>query len=157
MNKDSKYYQVHDFYSRLHNKDKFVGRRPITVRSSYEKKYIKFLDMNSSVLQWRSEDDPIKYFDPTRKKYRRYFVDFWVKIKQTNGEIKEFFVEVKPESKLHPPKKPKRITQGYKRMLQEYIVNQSKFEAAEKLCEYLRKTGRNIEFIKVTEKQLGIK
>ena len=156
-NKNSVYYQVADYYDRLEHKEKFIGRRPISLRSSYEIKYAQFLDLNPSVLEWKSEDVIIKYWDSTTKKNRRYFVDFWMKVKDADGIVKEFLVEVKPLNMLKPPRPPKRKTAKYRNRVRQYIVNECKFEAARNVCQHLRDTtGRDIEFIIITEKELGI-
>lgn len=158
MNKNSPYYQVVDYYPRLINKHKYTGRRPLTIRSSWEKKFIKhFLDINNKVREWNSEDVVIKYYYRVDRKIHRYFVDFWVKIQESDGTLKEYLIEIKPLIKTQKPKVPQRRTKSYRYRLAEYIKNMDKFKAAEKFCEQLRERGKDIEFKVLTERELEIK
>jgi hypothetical protein len=74
-----------------------------------------------------------------------------VKIKNPEGLIKTYIIEVKPASQCKPPKKRKRISIKYKNDLKRFIVNQSKFKAARKWAD-----KRGMEFIILTEKELDI-
>ena len=157
MNK-SKYHQEVDFYPKLINKDKYKGRRPITIRSSWEKKFIKgFLDPNKNVIEWNSEDVVIPYLYSVDGRYHRYFTDFYFKVLEPDGIISEHIVEIKPSIKLIKPKTPKRKTKSYKNQMLEYYKNQDKFKAARSFVEKLRtEQNRNIDFRIITEKELKI-
>jgi hypothetical protein len=78
-------------------------------------------------------------------------VDFYAKVKNAEGEIKKYIIEVKPASQCKPPKKRKKITIKYKSDLKTYIRNQSKWKAARKWAE-----KRGMEFVILTEKELDI-
>jgi len=154
----SKYKQIAEYYPYLKHPEKYTGRRPITLRSSYEIKFVKgFLDSNPSVMEWSSEDH-IKYKYDIDKKIHRYFIDFWVKVNDNDGDIKEYLVEVKPKAKLQKPKKPKRVTKAYNKRLAEWVKNENKFDAAKLFCAKVRReTGRKLYFQIFTESDLGIK
>ena len=113
---------------------------------------MKYLDYSHIVLVWGSETLKITYYNPVEKKTRRYFVDFYVKVKTKTGQIKKYIIEIKPHSQCLPPKKPKRRSSKYRNELQAYVRNQSKWRAAKKWAE-----KRDWEFIVLTEKELGIK
>jgi hypothetical protein len=147
------YYTIQDFYQFLKYPQKFTGNRPITTRSSWEAKFIqKYLDINTNIVEWKSEDIVIQYFCPTDKKMHRYFCDFWFKAKTKDGTYKEFLVEVKPEKELSEPKPPTRKTASYYNNVATYIKNQAKWSAAKQLCEKRRQSGVDIEFMILTEK-----
>ena len=59
----------------------------IIYRSSWELKFMKWCDLNPSVLEWGSETMIIPYKSPVDKKIHRYFVDFFIKIKDKDKPI----------------------------------------------------------------------
>ena len=145
-------YSKHVGKYKVHNKAKYVADlQEVVYRSSWELKYMKYLDRHPSVIEWASENVIIPYYNQIEKKTRRYFVDFYVKIQNPEGVIKKYIIEVKPASQCKPPKKRKRISIKYKNDLKRFIVNQSKFKAARKWAE-----KRGMEFIILTEKELDI-
>lgn len=137
---------------KVHNKAKYVANlQEVVYRSSWELKYMKYLDRHPSVLEWASENVIIPYYNQIEKKTRRYFVDFYVKIQNPEGEIKKYIIEVKPASQTRPPKQRKRVSVKYKNDLKRYMTNQSKWKAARKWAE-----KRGMQFVILTEKELDI-
>jgi hypothetical protein len=64
------------------NPEKYIGDiNQIVYRSSWELRAFRWADTNSSILEWSSEPFPIKYFDHSTNKMRRYFPDLFVKIR----------------------------------------------------------------------------
>ena len=124
----------------------------IIFRSLWERKFMVYCDKNSNILEWNSEEIIIPYISPVDGKPHRYFPDFYMKVKETNGQIKRYVIEVKPLKQCSPPKKPKRQTKGYIREVFEYARNQAKWKEAREWC-----ADRQWEFKVVTEKELGIK
>jgi hypothetical protein len=138
---------------RVQNKEKYVADlQECEYRSSWELRYMKYLDKQPNVLEWASENVIIPYYNPVEKKTRRYIVDFYVKVRTTEGFIKKYIIEIKPLNQCNPPKKQKRTSNGYRSALKAYIRNQSKWKAAKKWAD-----RRGWEFIVITEKELGIK
>ena len=123
----------------------------IIFRSLWERKFMVYCDQNANVLEWASEEIALPYRGPDGKSHR-YFPDFYMKVKESNGSIKKYIIEIKPLKQCSPPKKPKRQTKGYMREAYEYVKNQAKWEAAREFCD-----DRQWEFKVVTEKELGIK
>lgn len=119
------------------NPEKYKGN-PTTIfwRSSWELQVMKWLDLHSGVVQWSSEETIIPYKSPIDNKYHRYFPDFFVTIKNKNGLLENYIVEVKPKAQTKPPKQKKtlRPTKAYVNQLQTYLVNTAKFEAATQYC-----------------------
>ena len=124
----------------------------IIFRSLWEKKFMNYCDKNKNVLEWNSEEIAIPYRSPLDNRVHRYFPDFYMKVKESNGVIKNYIVEVKPLKQTTPPKKPKRQTRGYIREAYEYARNQAKWKVAKEFCK-----DRRWEFKVVTERELGIK
>jgi len=123
----------------------------IIYRSLWERKFMVYCDKNQNILEWASEEIAIPYRSPIDNRVHRYFPDFYMKVKETNGKIKNYVIEVKPAKQTKPPKKPKRQTKGYIREAYEYARNQAKWKMAKEFC-----ADRQWEFKVVTEKELGI-
>ena len=123
----------------------------IIYRSLWERKFMVYCDKNQNILEWASEEIAIPYRSPIDNRVHRYFPDFYMKVKETNGKIKNYMIEVKPAKQTIPPKKPKRQTKGYIREAYEYAKNQAKWKMAREFC-----ADRQWEFKVVTEKELGI-
>ena len=134
------------------NPRKYKGDyRNIICRSSWERKFCRWCDLNESILEWGSEEFFIPYRAPDGR-VRRYFPDFIMKVKETNGEVKTYVIEVKPLKQTRPPKKRKRVTKSYIYECTTYAVNQAKWKAADEWCK-----DHKIEFKIITDKELGIK
>lgn len=124
----------------------------IIMRSSWETKFAIWCDNNASVLKWSSETTVIPYICPTDNRPHRYFVDFKVKIKDKNDQIKTYLVEVKPDMQTRPPTPQQRKTRRYLTEVMTWGKNSAKWEAARRYCK-----DRGYEFIILTEYDLGIR
>ncbi len=124
----------------------------IICRSSWERKFCQWCDMNNSIISWASEEFSIPYVSPKDNRVHKYYPDYLIKVKEKNDMIKTYVVEVKPFKQTMPPKTPKRKTKSYMTECVTYAVNQAKWKAAKEFCE-----DHRIEFKVVTEKELGIK
>ena len=134
------------------NPSKYKGNpNNIICRSSWERKFCRYCDLNEKIVQWGSEEFHIPYVSPVDGRVHRYFPDFIIKVKEQH-EYKVYVVEVKPLKQTAPPKKRARVTQSYISEAKTYAVNQAKWKAAEEFC-----ADRCIEFKIITEKELGIK
>jgi hypothetical protein len=134
------------------NLHKYVGNnKNITYRSSYELRFMKWCDLNDSILQWNSEEVVIPYLSPLDNKIHRYFVDFAIKVKTKHGEIKKYLIEVKPFRFTQQPQQPKRKSKSFLQEVMQWEVNQAKWKFA---SEYAKDHG--MEFMIITEKDLGM-
>lgn len=124
----------------------------IICRSSWERKFCRWCDLNENILEWGSEEFYIPYISPVDNRVHRYFPDFIIKVKESTGQIKTYVIEVKPKKQTRPPKTPKRKTKSYLYECKTYAVNQAKWKAAVEFCE-----DRRIKFKIITEDELGIK
>jgi hypothetical protein len=114
-------------------------------RSLWERNTFRYLENNSSVKWWNSEETVIGYICQTDMKAHRYFVDLTIRY----NDGRTVLVEIKPEAQTKPPKK-KKLTEAI-----TYVKNISKWKYAKKFCE-----NRGYHFEIWTEKTLeqkGIK
>ena len=140
----------------LKNPSKYVGNpNNITMRSTWERRFAIWCDTNPNVLQWNSEGMAIPYYSQIDGKERRYFIDFFVKVKKVDGSVVHLAVEVKPYKETQPPALPKRKTNKTEaRYLEEmatYQRNSDKWSYAREWC---KRNG--FTFIIMTEHELGI-
>jgi len=124
----------------------------IICRSSWERKFCRWCDLNENIIEWGSEEFWIPYISPVDNRVHKYFPDFIIKVKDKHGNAKVYVVEVKPKKQTMPPKKKSRITKSYINEIKTYSVNQAKWKAADEFCK-----DRLIEFKVITEDDLGIK
>lgn len=126
-----------------------VGKPPFA-RSSYEMRFFNWCDMNENVVKWASELIEIPYINGIDNKQHRYYPDVYIEVKTHDGKIEKFLVEIKPKSKLSPPKEPKRktrkSTETYKTLVAEYVMNRCKWDAALRYSKM-----RDINFRLITE------
>ena len=123
----------------------------IIYRSLWERKFMKYCDTNVNILEWGSEEIALGYISPLDNRPHRYFPDFYIKVKESTGQIKKYLIEIKPKRQTTPPPKPKRQTKQYLYEAYEYAKNQAKWKAAEEWC-----ADRGYEFKVLTENELGI-
>lgn len=135
------------------NPEKYRGNVcNIIYRSLWERKFMIYCDTNEKIIEWQSEEKAIPYRSPLDGKIHRYYPDFLIKVKESDGTIKKYMIEIKPSKQTVPPVKPQRQTKKYISEVYEYAKNQSKWEAARDWC-----ADRGYEFKVITEHELGIK
>lgn len=134
------------------NREKYVGRIPIIARSSWEFKFMRFLDLTANVKEWSSESIAIAYLHPLTGRPTRYFPDFLVKLIDNSGNEVIEVIEVKPFKQTIPPT----VSKGKRKstLLQEaktWAVNSAKWKAAREFCEI-----RGFRFRILTERELKV-
>lgn len=133
------------------NPEKYMGNcSDIWSRSSWETRFMVWLDGNKQVLSWLSEEIVVPYISPIDNRAHRYFVDFKAKIQNNNGEVKTYLIEIKPDVQTRPPK-PRKMTKAYINEVKTWGVNEAKWAAAER---YAKDRGQ--EFVILTEKHLNL-
>ena len=124
----------------------------IVYRSGWERQYMTYLDTNPNVIEWASEEKIVHYRDPVTGRPRRYFPDFWVRVKSKTGE-KQLLVEIKPFEQTIRPKPT--LNKTNKRLVKEqitYETNQAKWESAKSYCD-----RKGWDFIILTERDVNFK
>ena len=121
------------FY-KVKNTEKYKGNPTQCVfRSLWERKFMKYCDLNESVLQWSSEEVRIPYKSPIDGKFHYYYVDFWIKTKSKSGKIEEFLIEIKPKKQTKKPEL-KKSKKTYTEQLKTYLINLEKWKSAKIYC-----------------------
>jgi|WetSurMetagenome_2_1015567.scaffolds.fasta_scaffold16525_2 hypothetical protein len=133
------------------NKDKFVGEYA-PLRSGYEKKFAEWLDKTPAIIKWAYESVVVSYYDPVKRKRRRYYPDFTLAVQNANGTVSAYLVEIKPLKETQQPKKtPGLQPVVYRRQLLTYFNNVAKWKAAESWC-----AQNNFEFKIINENHLNL-
>jgi hypothetical protein len=135
------------------NPKKYIGNvNNIIYRSLWERKFLIYCDTNENIIEYASEEIALPYRSPIDNRIHKYFPDFYIKVRESNGEIKKYLIEIKPKKQTVEPIPQKRKTKGYIYEVYEYAKNQAKWKAAEEYCK-----DRQWEFKVLTETELGIK
>ena len=109
-------------------------------------------DLDSNIIWWASEETTIPYVSPVDNRIHRYYVDFTVKVKTTEGKEKILLIEVKPLDQTKEPRKQldnKKPSKKYITEVLTYGVNKAKWEAAKSFCE-----EKGFSFVVLTEKEI---
>ena len=136
------------------NPKKYRGNyNQIIYRSLWERKLMVYCDNNEKVLEWGSEEVVIPYVSQWDNRIHRYFPDFYMKVRQANGSIKKFIIEVKPKHQCKPPpKNPKRKTKQWFNSVRTWTINEAKWKSANEFC-----LDNGMEFKILTEDHLNPK
>ena len=88
------------------NSNKYVGDpQRIYYRSLWERKFMKYCDLNDAILEWGSEEIIIPY------------------------------IEVKPKKQTRPPKPVFKKTKKFINEVKTYSINEAKWKSAKAWCE----------------------
>lgn len=132
------------------NPEKYKGNvNNIVWRSTWERRFLRWLDETPAVIEYASEEITVPYYSPLDGKMHRYYIDFYMKIKDKDGKISTYLIEIKPYKQTQPPKEGKRRTKKFLRERARYIINQCKWNAARKFAEH-----NKVKFLILTEKTL---
>ena len=123
----------------------------IIYRSSWELKALMYFDDNVNVLEYSSEETIVRYRSPIDGKLHRYFVDFKIKIKDKDNNVRTILIEVKPEAQTKPPvvQNGKKPGKRYLTEIKTWGVNSAKWAAAREFCK-----NQGYEFEIITERHL---
>lgn len=130
--------------------EKYLGNSSnIICRSSWERQFCRYCDVNPNIVKWASEEFSIPYISPVDGRPHRYYPDFLIEVKEKSGKLKKYVIEIKPKKQTQPPVKKKRVTKGFILEAKTYAVNQAKWKAAVEFC-----NDNMIEFKIITEDEL---
>ncbi len=145
-------YSGHASHYHVKNPSKYKGDlNNIVSRSSWERRFMVWADNSPSVIEWGSEEIVLPYINKVDGKFHRYFIDFFCKIRDKEGNVKKYLIEIKPEKFTKPPTQPKNKNKRYMQEVIQYITNESKWEAAKAFCD-----ERGMKFLVLTERHLGL-
>jgi hypothetical protein len=130
-----------------------LSGKPVIYRSSWEKRFFNYCDMNANVVKWGSEIISIPYIHQLDNKKHTYYPDIYCEIKNKEGVVEKFIIEIKPKNQLDKPRLPKTKTKkalkNFNYSMTQYIKNQDKWKYAKMYCE-----TRNYKFKIMTEENL---
>ena len=134
------------------NPNKYRGdSSQVIYRSLWERKLMVYCDNTDAILEWGSEEIIIPYRSPWDGRIHRYFPDFYIKVRQSNGGVKKFIIEVKPKYQTKPPvRNTKRKTKKWYKDVENWGVNSAKWKSATEYCK-----DQNMEFKILTEDHLN--
>tara|TARA_Y100001970_G_scaffold95868_2_gene120748 strand:- start:6031 stop:6372 length:342 start_codon:yes stop_codon:yes gene_type:complete len=112
---------------------------------------MRWCDRNQNIIEWGSEEFFIPYRAPDGK-VRRYYPDFYIKVREQTGELKKYIIEIKPDKQTRAPVQGKKTKKQFLYESNTFLKNQAKWKAARKYCK-----KRQAEFLIFTEKELGIR
>ena len=107
------------------NKEKYVGLKTPTYRSSWEHAFMRLCDEHPNVAKWASESIKIPYRHPFTGKYTVYVPDFFIVYTDKNGRKNAELVEVKPKSQTNMNDAGKSFAKK-----KQVALNMAKWEAA---------------------------
>lgn len=131
------------------NPQKYRGKYPIHYRSSLELNFCRFCDNQPNILYWGIESAIVPYYDRVRKTQRNYLIDFTMYVKDKTGQVKKYYIEIKPQSQTLPPVKGKKKESSYLYECITYATNIAKWESALKFAK-----SKGAEFKIITEKDI---
>ena len=126
------------------NKEKYVGLKTPTYRSSWEHAFMRLCDEHPNVAKWASESNKIPYRHPFTGKYTVYVPDFFIVYTDKNGRKNAELVEVKPKSQTNMNDAGKSFAKK-----KQVALNMAKWEAANAYAKQ-----NKIRFRVVSEDQL---
>lgn len=143
-------FQTYKGKFRPKNPHKYAGNPDnIIFRSKWEYDLLKIIDESENIVMYASEEIKIPYFNPIDKKVHNYFPD--IIIKDKNNKVT--MIEIKPYAQTQIPVPPKNNNKkrkaSYIDECMTYVINQAKWDAAEKFCK-----EKNWKFEKLTEKEI---
>lgn len=121
------------------NPRKYIGNpTSIYFRSSWERAVCFWCDTSPQVEMWGSEEIIVPYLidEGGKKRVRKYYIDFVIRIKRRDGLFETFLIEVKPSNQISKPVVPLkeqalgRLSKGTLLKVWTYHKNQIKWEAA---------------------------
>lgn len=111
----------------------------IIYRSSYEKKFIYWLESNPAVKYWGSECIKIPYLFVKDQKMHSYYPDYFVEMQDGTCLV----VEIKPSNQTNKPLNENSWAYN------EYIKNMCKWKATKEFC-----NAKGYQFKIITEKTI---
>jgi len=126
------------------NPNKFEGDlNNIVFRSSWELRCLQYFDAHPAITKVMSEEIKIPYWNPVKRRPANYFPDFYIELRDRQGNIRRELIEVKPHAQIVEQRKETTYASLTR------AVNYAKWEAASKWCK-----ERGVNFRILSEKEI---
>ena len=112
----------------VQNSDKYVGKGQPRFRSSWERVFFQFCDLNPAVLKWASEAIHVPYRNPFTGKNTIYGPDIFMVYVDKNSQPHAELIEIKPSKETAMENARSAKDQAY------VILNHAKWTAAYAYC-----------------------
>jgi hypothetical protein len=112
----------------IQNPDKYVGKGQPKFRSSWERVFFQFCDLNPAVLKWASEAITVPYRNPFTGKNTIYVPDIFMMYVDKSGQTHAELIEIKPSNEVTMENARSAKDQAY------VILNHAKWSAAYAYC-----------------------
>lgn len=160
--------KIQQGYYNPKNPNKYIGDlSKIIYRSSWEFKFLRLCDESPNIVRYSSEPISIPYLSPIDKRVHKYYIDFYVEQKCSDGQVQRWFIEVKPAKHTKMPKKPKKESVkslgNYVSAVKRFLVNREKFKAARNYAKQqnmmfgvisLNRNNKSFELVEWDEKRI---
>ena len=146
--------KYHQGFYEIKNPDKYIGDPTKCIyRSSWELKFMMYLDFEPNIKKWGCEVMTIPYQDE-KGKFHRYYPDFYIEVIGADPEKCERIVaEIKPYKETQQPTPPEKQTaktlESFEYQAKTYQKNLYKWTRSIDFC---KKNG--LKFWIITEKFL---
>jgi len=118
------------------------------LKSTVATRLTLFIGRYGNESSWCSVTITLTYYSG---EVRRYYPDFYIKVREKFGDIAKYIIEVKPKKQTQPPNEKNKRTASYRNAALTYAKNQTKWSAAREYCE-----DRQMNFLILTEDHLGV-
>lgn len=137
----------------VQNREKYIGRCNPKYRSSWESRMFTFMDLNKNIIRWGAEIVEIPYVFQLDGRVHKYITDIYCEVKNKQGVIDKYILEIKPQKQTKEPVPPKiknmKALKRYNYERYTYVKNHDKWKAAKIFCD-----RKNIKFEIITEKKV---
>lgn len=140
--------------------------KPIKFRSSWEKVFANWCDLNANILEWGSEIVEVPYYSAIDNKNHRYITDFLFTCMNRDGVIEKWLIEVKPAVQVPQLNEHGQII--FPELNKKKKLTQKRIDAWQEMCNVLRKNhekwtmakewcrANGYKFKVITQEELGL-
>lgn len=123
----------------LNYNGKIATAKEITFRSSWEKIFSNYMDLNENVIEWGSEIIEIPYYSAIDNKNHRYITDFVFTCKNRDGKIEKWLIEIKPQNQVPMLKENGQIQFPELKRTKKGKVTNKQMESWQEHCNVLKR------------------
>ena len=135
--------KIHQGYYVPKHPHKYIGDlSKIVFRSDWEYRFLRHCDNSDDIVRYASEPVAIPYLNPLDKRVHNYYIDFYIEMRNAEGRVSPWLIEVKPVKHTILPTEPKNPTlkamENHIGQVRRVLQNIAKFKAADN---YAKQSG----------------